>query len=77
MQPLSTVNVIETIGGVVRQVVSYPDDARGIKPAEELFSRLARENDSTLTDPEIQAGLDDGYIDVGDYTVSIVHSNTD
>lgn len=51
-EPLSTINVIETTSGIIRQVVSYHDDAKGNKLAEALFSRLARENDSTLTDPE-------------------------
>lgn len=81
-EPLLTVNVVEVVGDVPKQVVSYACGEKGAEAAKALFQRLVRENepqDKPLTDKQMADILNDGhYADpYGSYSVSLVYSNAD
>lgn len=78
---LSTVNVIHIdTDGVVRSVVSFPDDPEGNKQAEALF--VARIKDATsataYNEDEFQAMIDEGISDDAvESKFFITHSDTE
>lgn len=71
---LNTVNVVEYVDGTISSVRSFSDDEDGNKEAEELFAKIALENDFDADD--VDFGLDEGVLEKDDtgYQLSIVHS---
>lgn len=78
-EPLNTVNVLESISGIPRQIVAFPDNKTGVRQAENLFKRMARENERKVSDGDLEAALDDGYIELsgGEYSLYLIHSTAD
>ena len=78
---LKTVNVVEYTmeEGTILGVHSFTDDETGNKEAEELFRKFAKENLDDVTDEDIEASIENGYIEgdrtVNDYQVFITHSD--
>ena len=73
---LNTVNITEVIDSSISQVFSYTNDEAGIKEAEEMFAKLAKENG--MDDEDLDDALDDGYWnDDGEnaYNVFVTHSS--
>jgi len=70
---VNTVNVIE-FGDTVNRVSAFYDNPEGNKKAEELFVACIKEN-SDYNDEQIQNCLDDGYFDIGTYSINLVHSS--
>jgi predicted Zn finger-like uncharacterized protein len=71
---ISTVNVIEYVGGGVAQVISFPDNQAGNKAAEVLFRAMAKE--SGFFEREIAVGLEEGRLEnkPGTCQLFLVHS---
>lgn len=67
-RPMEIINVTEIINGIASAPVSFPifDDSqrdRIVKEAEELFSKLAKENGSDESEWDINELLDSGEWD--------------
>jgi len=74
MDTIETVNVVEYINDSISSIKSWSDDPKGNKQAEEHYTACLKENDEGISDEDIQACLDNGYGEIGNYQVSIVHS---
>ena len=79
---VDTVNVIEYRGESVENVHSFSDavehpriKAEGNAEAEALFKACIKENGENVTDEEIEACLEDGYFEQGNYQVFLTHSS--
>jgi hypothetical protein len=70
---LSTVNVIVCSDDTIFSVSSFKDDEIGNSEAESLYATLAQERG--FTDADIQAGLDNGFLEKDDFNLYIVHSS--
>lgn len=70
---LDTVNVIEYNNDEIIRIDSFSDDKEGNVEAEELFSKMAKENGAIDADLENFA-LDDGYYERGTYQLFLTHS---
>jgi hypothetical protein len=62
---LNTVNVTEYADNTVLGITSFSNDEEGIKEAEAHFSALAKEQG--VEDSELDAFIEDGYYEQGDY----------
>jgi len=79
---LNTVNVLEIIEGVPKQIVSFKDDSKGNMEAERLFGKMAGKNGAKTKNLEshIEDGyyshIEDGYYDTDTmtYGVYLIHS---
>jgi hypothetical protein len=69
---LQTVMVIEYTGGEIQSVRSFSEDKEGNKEAEALFVKVAKDNG--MDDTDIDACLEDGLFEEGDYQIFLVHS---
>jgi hypothetical protein len=69
---LQTVMVIEYTGSEIHSVRSFSEDKEGNKEAEALFVKLAKDNGMDATD--IDACLEEGLFEEGDYQIFLVHS---
>ena len=69
---LQTVMVIEYTGGAIFSVRSFSEDKEGNKEAEALFVKLAKDNG--MDDTDIDACLEDGLFEEGDYQIFLIHS---
>ena len=72
---MKTVNVIEISGDGddVLGLQAFPDTPEGNKEAEEAFASCLRENGPVAEDV-VEAAIEEGYWEIGDYTVLLVHS---
>ena len=69
---VSTVNVLEVIENVPSQIVSFKDDKKGNKEAEDLFTEMAKENGANNEDME--SYVEDGVFSSGTYELFLIHS---
>lgn len=69
---LQTVMVIEYTGGEILSVRSFSEDKEGNKEAEALFAKIAKDNG--MDDTDLDACLEDGLFEEGDYQIFLVHS---
>ncbi len=69
---LQSVNVIEYSSGAITSLRSFTEDKEGNKAAEALFQKLAKDNG--MDDSDLDACLEDGLFEEGDYQIFIVHS---
>lgn len=79
---VNTVNVIEYVNDAVLSVRSFMDAddnerirTEGNAEAEALFKECVKENGDNVTDEEMEACLEDGYFEQGDYQVFLTHSS--
>lgn len=75
---INTVNVIEYANDNLVGIQSFLDTPEGNKEAEQAFTSILKEDSSmcfVLTDEEIEACIEDGYFEQGDYQLFISHSN--
>lgn len=72
MSNINTINVIESIDGVINSLTAFPANKYCIPQAEELFKKVAMENGAEAE--IIEAHVEDGYFERGNYMVSLVHS---
>ena len=72
-KPRNTVNVIEERDGVVERLWSWEDDEEGSKEAERVFSGILNENPG-MSEDDIDACLEDGSFEEGNYRLLLVHS---
>jgi hypothetical protein len=70
---LNTVNVVETIDGIIENLFSFPDTPEGNIQVEKLFETLCKENN--FDDEEVIFGLEEGYLEQENYKLFIVHSS--
>ena len=71
---IPAVVVIEITAGIVQQAVVFPETSKGNKDAEELFTKLCKENG----DAYVEVSLDDGiFCDESGYECIIIHSTGD
>ena len=69
---MKTVNVIEYTGGAIISLRSFSEDKEGIKEAEALFEKVAKDNG--MDDSDLDACLADGLFEEGDYQIFLTHS---
>ena len=74
---ISTVNVIEYIEDSVQSVRSYEDNESGNVEAENIFKIIVKENDSEITNEELEVIIEDGYYEQGNYQLFLVHSEAE
>lgn len=74
MDKLATINVIEYHNNSIQALHSFSIHEEGQKEADELFVKLAREND--FSEEEIADGLTEGQLShsENDYQLFLVHS---
>ena len=75
MNKISTVNVLEVIDKVPKQIISFLDTTKGNKEAEKVFTKIAKENGAEEAD--IESYLEDGlfeYDNNGGTGVYLIHS---
>jgi|GEM_PF-2287084 len=70
---IDTINVIEIADDDLQSLRAFPDDEEGNAKAEELFSKVAKENGAH--DDELPAFLEEGYYETGNYQLFLVHSD--
>ena len=71
---LDTVNVIEYCDDSVLSIRSFQDDEEGNKEAEELFTKILKEQNRSIED-DIEVALEDGFSEQGNYQIFISHSS--
>ena len=74
---VNTVNVIQRTEDSSYLVMSFSDDEQGNKEAEELFTSIVKSKNSdaeSLVDYRIDEILENGYYEIGEYELSLVHS---
>lgn len=72
---LNTVNVIETLNGVVSAVYSFSNDDIGIKEAEDLFRSIIFEQDVPQHYKDnVESYIEDGECSIDDCSLVISHS---
>jgi hypothetical protein len=69
---IDTVNVVEYANDALLSVRSFTETPEGNEEAEGLFRSLAQENG--IDADEIEVGLEDGWVESGDYQLFISHS---
>jgi hypothetical protein len=76
MAKLATVNLITLFGGIVDSIISFPDNKRGNKEVEKLFTTKLEEHGIT-DEEEISDAIDNGHYEVsmGKEEYFIVHSS--
>jgi hypothetical protein len=73
---LSTVNVIEYADDAVLSIRSFNDNEKGNKKAEKLFKSIMKErDDDAITEEDIEACIENGYYDEGNYGLFLAHSS--
>jgi len=72
---IDTVNVIEYTDDTINGITSYDETPEGNVEAETHFRSVLEEHGDNLNEEEIQACLEDGYWEQGDYQTFLVHSN--
>ena len=70
---LITVNVIETIDSIPKQILSFKEDTEGNTEAEALFTTMAKEN--SAMDADMNTYLEEGIYTSGNYNVCLIHSS--
>lgn len=69
---IGTVNVIEQVGISVARLAAFPDNEQGGRLAEKTFIKWARA--LKFSDKDIEFGLEEGTLELGEKKVIIVHS---
>jgi hypothetical protein len=85
MSKISTINVVENFGGVMGQIHAFSSDDAGKQLAEEMFSRIVREQATQANEFEepddieqiIEDALMDGIYEHDDYELLIKWSVID
>jgi len=72
---IDTVNVLEKLGEANLTLHSWKDNKEGNKKAEECFTKCLKENEHDFTNDDINACLDNGYHEMNDYQLFLVHSS--
>ena len=75
---MEIINILEIVNGIPNQIISYVVDEINEKVsvdvAESTFKKLLKENDSSLTDEDMENFIEDGYTDRNGYELSIIWS---
>ena len=71
----NTVNIVEYATDSIIGLRSFSDDPEGNKEAEETFRSVIKEHDSEVTDEELDAFVEEGYHEQGDYQLFLTHSS--
>lgn len=72
MGNINTINVIESVDGVINNLRAFPSNKYCIPEAEALFKKLAIDNGAEAK--VVNVHIEDGYYKRGNYMVSLVHS---
>ena len=74
-QKVGTVNIIEYADGKVLGITSFKNNKVGDREAKLLFDSTVKDNYLATLDEEIDECLNNGYFEMDDYQVFIVHSS--
>ena len=75
MSKIQTVNIIEYAGDDLIGIHSFSETPEGNQDAEAWFKDVVKENGSSVSDDEMEAFLEDGYYEQGDYQLFLTHSS--
>jgi hypothetical protein len=74
-EKVATINVIEYCGDSLLGITSFNDNEVGNREAEIFFHRFVKDNFPETLEEEIEACIEDGYFEQGDYQIFLSHSN--